>query len=118
MQTVNDGMTTPSSRQLQSPAPAGRGRGLPYGSLLSRIAAAILGGYLLAAASSLLLARLLPLAPAEAVLAATLPSFAIYVGAVLWAFAVTDVGRVWRGLLQPALAMAVVACLLPSVGAP
>jgi hypothetical protein len=82
----------------------------------SRALAAIGGGYLLATAASALLALLLPrvsgTARADAVIGATLLSFAIYACAVLWVFAARSAARAWLGLLLPAAAMAALAYLL------
>jgi hypothetical protein len=76
--------------------------------LLSRVSAGVLGGYALASAGAVLLGALLPGPRAEAVLAGAQASFALYTGAVVWAFAVHDLRRVWLGLLLPTLAMAAV----------
>ncbi|MEX5624299.1 iron transporter, partial [Pseudomonas syringae] len=46
--------------------------------LLSRSAAALLGGYALSYAASACLARILPLSAADAVIVATLPAFIFY----------------------------------------
>ena len=67
----------------------------------SRVAAAVIGGYLLAALSSVCMAKFLPLArPEAAVLSMTL-SFLIYLPAVLWCFACRTAWRAWYGLLLP-----------------
>ncbi|MFJ4155630.1 iron transporter [Pseudomonas sp. NPDC089752] len=66
--------------------------------ILSRSGAALLGGYAFSYAASACLARLLPLAPADAVIAATLPSFIFYTAAILWAFASRDALRAWAPL--------------------
>ncbi len=66
--------------------------------ILSRTSAALLGGYALAYAASACLARLLPLAPADAVIVATLPAFIFYTLAILWAFASRDALRAWAPL--------------------
>lgn len=76
--------------------------------LLSRTTAAVLGGYALASAGVVLLGAVLPGPRAEAVLAGTQASFALYTAAVVWAFAVPSLRRVWLGLLVPTLAMAAV----------
>lgn len=68
----------------------------------SRIVAAILGGYAFANAVGVLLARTLPLPRADAVLTATLASFALYAAAVLWVFAARSARLAWLGLLVPA----------------
>jgi hypothetical protein len=67
--------------------------------ILSRVLAAVAGGYALASAATLLLAAVLPQARAEAVLTATLLSFVVYTAAVVWVFAQHRLGRVWVGLL-------------------
>ncbi|MBK4998694.1 iron transporter [Pseudomonas sp. S31] len=66
--------------------------------IFSRTSAALLGGYALAYAASACLARLLPLAPADAVIVATLPAFVFYTAAILWAFASRDALRAWTPL--------------------
>ncbi|HDS0920336.1 TPA: iron transporter [Pseudomonas putida] len=66
--------------------------------LLSRSAAALLGGYALSYAASACLARILPLSAADAVIVATLPAFIFYTVAILWAFACRDALRAWASL--------------------
>ncbi|MBY4899215.1 DUF3649 domain-containing protein [Cupriavidus sp. AU9028] len=73
----------------------------------SRAVAGIAGGYGLAALATAWLAVALPGPRAEAVTAATLLSFAIYAGAVMWVFAARTAWRAWAGLAMPALALAV-----------
>lgn len=68
----------------------------------SRIVAAIVGGYALANAVGVLLTRTLPMPLADAVLTATLASFALYAAAVLWVFAARSARLAWLGLLVPA----------------
>ena len=65
----------------------------------SRVLAATLGGYAFTYAFTAALARLLPLAPVDAVMVASLPSFLVYLAVVLWAFAARSAKRVWLGLL-------------------
>lgn len=77
------------------------------GSLVFRIATAILGGYALGALASVA-ALALPIGRPQAVLAGTLASFAVYAGAVVWVFS-AHTGRgirqnmsdlhIWTGLL-------------------
>jgi len=74
----------------------------------SRSVAAIVGGYLLAALSTMLLSVCLPMARVEAVMTATLASFAIYTCAVLWVFATSSALRAWLGLLIPGAVMAAI----------
>ncbi|MEE1889082.1 iron transporter [Pseudomonas carassii] len=66
--------------------------------MLSRIVAAVLGGYAFTYAFTAALARLLPLQPADALIVATVLSFAVYTGAILWAFACRSATRGWAGL--------------------
>jgi hypothetical protein len=73
-------------------------RALKIGSLVSRIVAAVLGGYALAALASVA-ALALPISKPQAVLTGMLASFAIYAGAVIWVFAVRSARRAWAGLL-------------------
>ena len=74
----------------------------------SRSVAAIVGGYVLAALVTMLLSVSLPMARAEAVMTATLLSFAIYTCAVLWVFATRSALRAWLGLLIPAAIIAAI----------
>lgn len=81
--------------------------------IASLAGAAIVGGYALASAAAVFLGAVLPLPRAEAVLAATLLSFAIYTGAVIWVFAVRNTRRAWLGLLAPSLVLAAAGMWLP-----
>jgi hypothetical protein len=74
------------------------------GPLLSRIVAALFGGYALAALSSVAVLAL-PLSKPQAVLTGMLASFAIYAGAVIWVFAVRSALKAWAGLLIAAAAL-------------
>jgi hypothetical protein len=69
--------------------------------IMSRVAAAIFGGYLFAwgcaALGSVSLAGL-GMARSEAVVSATMPAFVAYLVATVWAFAARRVGRVWLTL--------------------
>lgn len=67
--------------------------------VFGRVSAAILAGYLLTALVTALLAELLPLEKADAVLVATMLSFAFYATAVIWAFTVKCWWRSWSDLL-------------------
>ncbi|MBY4898936.1 DUF3649 domain-containing protein [Cupriavidus sp. AU9028] len=77
-------------------------RAVRAGPLLSRIVAAVFGGYALAALASVA-ALALPISRPQAVLTGMLASFAIYAGAVIWVFAVRSATRAWAGLLLAAL---------------
>ncbi|MFT3813035.1 MAG: DUF3649 domain-containing protein [Acidovorax sp.] len=74
---------------------------MPTAALLSRIAAAVLGGYALAALASVA-ALALPLERSEAVFTGMLLSFAVHALAVVWVFATRSATRAWGGLLVAA----------------
>ena len=78
------------------------------GPLLSRIVAAIGGGYVLGAVASVAVLAL-PMDKPQAVLAGTMASFLVYTGAVIWVFAVRSATRAWAGLLVAALVLAPIA---------
>lgn len=81
---------------------------------LSRVLAAVLGGYGLASVATIFLSHVLPASLPEAVLGATLFSFAIYTAAIIWVFAAASAARAWIGLLLPATLMAALSWLLAS----
>lgn len=105
-------MTTTTAPKA-SPSPRKTRPGLL---LLSRAAAAILGGYALASAATIFLAAILPLPRAEAVLASTLLSFAIYTSAIIWVYAEHNIRRVWWGLLGASAVLGATGLLLARVG--
>jgi hypothetical protein len=80
--------------------------------LVSRGAAAILGGYAFAYAATGLLSFLIPLPRGEAVTVATLLGFALYVAGGLWAFAASTALRAWVGLAASVAAMALLTLAL------
>ncbi|CAN5326362.1 hypothetical protein BH10PSE18_BH10PSE18_20940 [soil metagenome] len=65
---------------------------------LSRVAAAVAGGYALAAAGAIFLAAVLPGGRADGVMAGMQFSFAIHTAAAIWAFSPISTTRVWGGL--------------------
>lgn len=71
-------------------------------SVFSRVLAATVGGYTVTALSMAALAAALtcisPASKADAVLAATLLSFAVYTGLAVWAFGSRSATRAWVGL--------------------
>ena len=71
--------------------------------VVSRVLAAIIGGYILTAAVTALLSAWLPMQRADAVITATLLSFTVYACAVLWVFATRNALRAWLGMILPAL---------------
>lgn len=74
------------------------------GPLVSRIVAALIGGYALAALSSVAVLAL-PLSKPQAVLTGMLASFAIYTAVVVWVFAVRNALKAWAGLTIVAAAL-------------
>lgn len=81
-------------------------------SVLSRVAAAIGGGYLLASLMAIVVSRLMPLPHASAVMTGMLLSFLFYGCAALWVFAAPTARAAWLGLVIPAVLLALVAWLL------
>jgi len=79
------------------------------GPLVSRIVAAVAGGYALAALASVA-PLALPVSRPQAVLAGMLASFAVYAGAVVWVFAVRSARRAWTGLIVAAAPLLAAAC--------
>jgi len=76
--------------------------------LVSRILAALFGGYVLAALCSIA-ALALPIDGRQAVFTGMLASFLLYAGAVVWVFAVRSAWRAWLGLIVAALPLWLVA---------
>jgi hypothetical protein len=75
------------------------------GPLISRIVAALLGGYALAALLSVAVLAL-PISRPQAVLTGQLASFAVYAGAVIWVFAARSALKAWTGLVVVAAVLA------------
>lgn len=72
----------------------------------ARVVLATFGSYAAAALATALLSLILPMARSEAVATATLLSFAILAGAVVWVFAARTLGRAALGLGLPISVMA------------
>lgn len=90
-------------------------KGRRYMDTASRTVAGIGGGYALSAAAAMFLGVALPLPRAEAVYTATMLSFAIYTGAIIWAFSAAS-RTVWPGIVLPALLLGGGAWLLRQGG--
>ncbi|CAG9193484.1 Iron uptake protein [Paraburkholderia tropica] len=73
-------------------------RAAPLVSLISRIVAAIFGGYALAALTSVATLAL-PIAAPQAVIAGMLASFVVYACVVIGVFLARSARRAWGGLL-------------------
>ena len=87
------------------------GGGARAAGIAVRVAAAILGGYALAALCSVALAVTLPMARADAVLTGMMAGLAVHAAAVVWAFAARNAARAWAGLLVAALPLGAAALL-------
>lgn len=77
----------------------------------SRILAALLGGYALAALASVCLGLWLPMPRADAVTSAMMTSFLVYLVAVLWCFACRSAWQAWFGLAVPGVVLATFSAL-------
>ncbi len=84
--------------------------------LVSRILAALFGGYVLAALCSIA-ALALPIDGRQAVFTGMLASFLLYAGVVVWVFAVRSAWRAWLGLLLVALPLWLIAQTVGNGGA-
>lgn len=80
--------------------------------IASRVAAAIVGGYVLTSAVTVLMALLWPAPKAEAVLWATLLSFTVYTVVVIWVFTTRTATRAWVGLVAGTALISALAWLL------
>lgn len=103
-------MQTPANTEIAEKAPRLRlsAAAIYRLGVASRSVAAIVGGYVLAALATMLLSVSLPMARSEAVMTATLLSFAIYTCVVMWVFATGSALRAWLGLLIPAALIAAI----------
>lgn len=72
---------------------------MPGAPVVQRAVAAVVGGYVLAVAFSIVVAACLPLPRFDAVMTAVLLSFVVYLAVILWAFAVRSLRTMWRGVL-------------------
>ncbi len=66
--------------------------------VLSRIMAAVFGGYALTTVMILLFSYLLPLPKKDALMLATMLGYIIYALIIIWAFTVSRVKLVWLGI--------------------
>lgn len=90
---------------------------IPYRlTVTSRVLAAVLGGYIVAALASVSLSSWLPMARAEAVVTGMMSSFLAYLIAVLWCFACRSAWRAWFGLIVASLLLAAVSGLANWMG--
>ena len=106
----------PLSSPDHRPASAGARRTLPAGLVawapaVSRVLAAVVGGYALAALTSVA-AQALPGPAVETAMAGMLLSFLVLTGAVIWVYAVRSATRAWAGLAVAAVPLAAAAALV------
>ena len=73
----------------------------------SRILAALFGGYLVAALTSVCISQWLPMSRADAVITGMLLSFLAYLVVVLWCFACRTAWQAWIGVLLPSALLGV-----------
>ena len=66
----------------------------------SRVLAAVVGGYALTSAATVLIALILPLPKAQAVMASSMLSFALYAAILVWVFSAKRVLGIWLGLIM------------------
>lgn len=83
----------------------------------SRVMAAAIGGYALASAATVLLALAWPAPKAQAMLWASMLSFAIYSVVVIGVFMARSATRAWVGVVATTAVLAALAWLLKSGGA-
>jgi len=77
----------------------------------SRVLAAVVGGYVVAALASVSLSLWLPMARAEAVVTGMMTSFLAYLVAVLWCFACRSAWQAWLGMVVPSLVLGAISAL-------
>ena len=76
----------------------------------SRVLAAVLGGYLLAALASVCVSYFAPLPRPQAVVLGMTLSFLVYLAAVIWCFACRSAWHAWLGLAMPSAVLATAYC--------
>ena len=79
--------------------------------VISRLLAAIFGGYLLASSAIVACGALLPSLRAQAIMASSLASFALYTAVIIWTFAARSPGGAWFGVLAPSALLLIIAGL-------
>lgn len=67
--------------------------------VISRVIAAIIGGYVFSNLLSILLSYFLSGSPANAVMTGMVVSFSIYGSVVIWVYSVKSLRQVWQSLL-------------------
>jgi len=72
-----------------------------------RVVFAVVGGYVFTTLSAIFLSYSLPLSKSDAVITASVLSFALFTCAIIWVFAVKSLLRAWLGLVVPSLVLGV-----------
>lgn len=81
-------------------------------SVASRAAAAIVGGYALTSAATVLLGLIWPGPRAVGLMWATLLSFTVYAVAIMWVFTTRSATRAWIGMILVTLVFTALAALV------
>ena len=76
--------------------------------VLSRVVAAIVGGYALSNILAIFISYMLPMPTADSVLLSLQLSFLFYSIAIIWVFSTKTASKAWLGIL--------IACVIGSVG--
>ena len=95
------------------------GPNLPRGgrlAILSRVIAAIVGGYAIASLSSVLLSLAMPASRQEAVQIGLLVAIPVWVAVWIWAFSARRMVAVWRGIAGIAVVMGALAYIARAGG--
>ena len=79
--------------------------------VLSRVLAAVVGGYAAANAVAVGLAQILPMSRGDAVMTSILLTYLVYAAAVVWVFAARSARRAWLGILLTSAAFGGLALL-------
>jgi len=83
--------------------------------VLSRIIAAVVGGYAFSTVMILVMTYLLPLSQKDALMLSTMLSYIIYLLAIIWVFAVKTVRTAWIGISAATGLLGALAYLLHSI---
>ena len=84
--------------------------------VLSRLIAAIIGGYILSNLLSVSLSYMLPGSPADGVMTGMVVSFAVYAAVVVWVYSVKSLLQVWQNLLITSAVCAIIIYFLMPKG--
>lgn len=83
--------------------------------VLSRIIAAVVGGYTFSTVMILVLTYLLPLPQKDALMLSTMLSYIIYLLTIIWVFSVKTVRTAWIGMIAATGSLGALAFLLHSI---